>query len=185
MAKKFGKFILAATAITTAAAAAYYLSKKNNKDVCLEDEDLDDFSDDADDETERKYVELDMDGTEGKKKVDIEEITSKASATIAGVANKVAETANRVMGRTIEKVEDFFDDEDDETLADKVADAAEDLADKASDAAEDLADKADDLADKAADAVDDLTDKAADAAENLADKAEKIAEDVAEKADGE
>ena len=178
MAKKFGKFILAATAITTAAAAAYYLSKKNNKDVCLEDEDLDDFSDDADDETERKYVELDMDGTEGKKKVDIEEITSKASATIAGVANKVAETANRVMGRTIEKVEDFFDDEDDETLADKAADAAENLADKASDAAEDLADKA-------ADAVDDLTDKAADAAENLSDKAEKIAEDVAEKADGE
>ena len=63
MAKKFGKFLLLSAAVTTAAAAAYYFLQKKEASESVpaqEDEDLDDFSDDLDEDTDiiRNYVRL-------------------------------------------------------------------------------------------------------------------------------
>ena len=62
MAKKFGKFLVAATAIGAAAVGAYYYLQGKDKaarPVEDEDDDFDDFSDDLDeDEGERGYVTL-------------------------------------------------------------------------------------------------------------------------------
>ena len=78
MSRKFGKFMLTAAAVTTAAAAAYYFSQKKKADTEPDfDEDFDDFSDDGDEDTDHSYVELDMEGSEEKKKVDLEEMASK------------------------------------------------------------------------------------------------------------
>lgn len=115
MSKKFGKFILAATAVTTAAAAAYYFTQKKKENDLNTDEDFDDFSEDEDENC--SYVELDMEGAKSEadtsKAAGGEDMVSKAAATISNIANKIGETTGKVVGRTIEKVEEFFDDEDD------------------------------------------------------------------------
>lgn len=137
MSKKFGKFVLVATAVATAAAAAYYFSQKKKETVIGDDEDFDDFSEDAGEETstkERSYVELNMDGTPSEnsdsdseaansKKDSGDDMLAKAASTISNITNKIGETAGRVVGRTIEKVEEFFDDDEDEETAE--ADAAD------------------------------------------------------------
>lgn len=62
MAKKFGKFLVAVTAIGAAAAGAYYYLQGKDRAVrpaADEDDDFDDFSEDLDEEeAERGYVTL-------------------------------------------------------------------------------------------------------------------------------
>lgn len=95
MAKKFGKFLVTAAAISGAAAGAYYyLKKKNEAAEPIEDdfEDFDDFSEDLEEETEdttveeRSYVDLSLD--------------------------KAKEALENVATDAVEKTEEFFDDED-------------------------------------------------------------------------
>ena len=135
MSKKFGKFVLVTTALATAAAAAYYFSTKK-KELCTgddaESEEFDDFDKDLDAKTdnkaERSYVELNMDGTSSEKseteedKVSGSDMLAKAANKFSDLTNKISETAGRVVGRTIEKVEEFFDDED---VSDEKADDTE------------------------------------------------------------
>lgn len=96
MAKKFGKFLLLTTAVAAAAAGAYmYMqNKKSNMDDEADDfDDFDDFSEDLDSDTSdskdssaRNYVPLNHDIT--------------------------AESIENVSTDSVEKVEEFFDDED-------------------------------------------------------------------------
>ncbi len=98
MAKKFGKFLMAAAAVSGAAAGAYYyLKKKNEASAPIEDdfEDFDDFSEDLEEETDdeapaaaedRSYVDLSLD--------------------------KAKEALDNVATDAVEKTEEFFDDED-------------------------------------------------------------------------
>lgn len=109
MSKKIGKFILAATAVTTAAAAAYYFMRKD-RSITIDnlDEDFDDFSDESVDDSERSYVELNAEaGTSGDG-----ETPAKEPVTFTSLTKQIKKTAGRVVGRTIEAVEDFFDDEE-------------------------------------------------------------------------
>ena len=128
MSKKIGKFILAATAVTTAAAAAYYFMRKD-KAITIDgpDEDLDDFSDESVDDSERSYVELNHEtgNSEGEKN------SAKEPVSFTTLTKQIKKTAGRVVGRTIEAVEDFFDDEDKENAAEEesaVEGSAEDAA---------------------------------------------------------
>lgn len=130
MSKKFGKFILAATAVTTAAAAAYYFMRKD-KAITIDgpDEDFDDFSDESVDDSERSYVELNHEtgDSEGEKN------SAKEPVSFTTLTKQIKKTAGRVVGRTIEAVEDFFDDEDKEN-AEEEESAAEGSAEVAADA---------------------------------------------------
>lgn len=96
MAKKFGKFLMTAAAISGAAAGVYYyLKKKNESAEPIEDdfEDFDDFSEDLEEEEsedtadeDRSYVDLNLD--------------------------KAKEALENVATDAVEKTEEFFDDED-------------------------------------------------------------------------
>lgn len=86
MGKKFGKFLLFVSTIGAAFAGAYYFMKTKKSSPAEEDdyEDLDDDSEDTED-SERSYVSLHADGEDSGEQKD--------SGT---------------------KVEEFFDDEDDD-----------------------------------------------------------------------
>jgi len=96
MAKKFGKFLVTAAAISGAVAGAYYyLKKKNEAAEVIEDDfdDFDDFSEDLEEEEaedatgeDRSYVDLNLD--------------------------KAKEALENVATDAVEKTEEFFDDED-------------------------------------------------------------------------
>ncbi len=92
MGKKFGKFLLFVSTVGAAFAGAYYFMKSKQSSPAEEDdyEDLDDDSEESSD-GERSYVSLNSD--------------KDASATDAA---KDSETSGA-------KVEEFFDDEDDDS----------------------------------------------------------------------
>lgn len=108
MAKKFGKFVLFTAAAAAAGAGVYYYLK--NKEALAsnfdeEDEDYDDFSDDLEDEANRSYVALSHDDA-AVAKADAEEVAEEAPfEKLSSIVSDAAETAE-------EKVEEFFDEED-------------------------------------------------------------------------
>ena len=129
MAKKSGKILLLTAAVATAAAAAvYYLQKKDSTAPLHddEDEDYDDFNDELDDDTDvssRSYVPLHRENAEHSEETNAEkassdecaEPTEKPVTDVAAQAEPVAEQdapAAETSDKEIEKVEDFFDDED-------------------------------------------------------------------------
>ena len=132
MSKKIGKFILAATAVTTAAAAAcYFMRKDRSITIDNPDEDFDDFSDESVDDTERSYVELNAEaGTSG----DVEP-PAKEPVTFTSLTKQIKKTAGRVVGRTIEAVEDFFDDDDKENVDKASEDTSEETSGEEADKA--------------------------------------------------
>lgn len=103
MAKKFGKFLMFTAAVGAVAAGAYYYMQNKNKNNFEDDDDFDDFDDFSedldDDETtkdssakERSYVSLNLD--------DANPAEEKVSDTVTTPEN-------------LEKVEEFFDEDDD------------------------------------------------------------------------
>lgn len=103
MAKKFGKFLLFTAAVGSAAAAVYYyMQKKDSVTDMPEDEDYDDFSDDPneDNDSSRNYVSL---NTEGKADAPAGEDSEKKN-TFTPLTEQVK--------KTVETVEEFFDEED-------------------------------------------------------------------------
>lgn len=110
MAKKFGKFLLFTAAVGAVAAGAYlYMQRKNNHDIDDTDDfdDFDDFSEDPEENggassKERSYVSLNL-----EERPD---------------ASPEAETqeANASPGKTMEKVEEFFDDDDSDGSLDSI-----------------------------------------------------------------
>lgn len=131
MAKKFGKILLFTAAVTTAAAAAVYYLQKKDSDAPLhdgEDEDYDDFSDELDDDTDaasRSYVPLHREGAEHSEASDAEKApgneTSANDSSASGNDESAAKTAAdqeapiaETASEAIEKVEEFFGEEDSE-----------------------------------------------------------------------
>lgn len=108
MAKKFGKFLMVTAALGAVAAGAYYYLQGRERSVdddFNDDDDFDNFDDDLEDgapakETDRTYVDLDMDKAEGFKE--------GIDAAKAGTADKIVGAADKAEV----KVEEFFDDED-------------------------------------------------------------------------
>lgn len=108
MAKKFGKFLLFTAATAAACAGVYYYLQSKGKLAAdyngEEDDDYDDFGEDLDDtESGRSYVSLNHDtATEPKEEASSEAPFEKLSSLVSDAAEK-----------TEEKVEEFFDEDDD------------------------------------------------------------------------
>lgn len=130
MAKKFGKFVMATAVLSALAAGAYYFFVKKEDfldDDFDEDDDYDDFDEDLDDdevsaksETDRKYVDLDLtkaaEKAEDAAKEKAEEFKEGLNAAKAEASDKivgVAQDAAKAVNEAEAKVEEFFDDEDD------------------------------------------------------------------------
>lgn len=197
MSKKFGKFVLAATAVTTAVAAVYYFNKKKQETYVdiPEDDDLDVFRDDTPDE-DRTYVELTREESsagaaedgDGSKSAAVKEAATAVIDNLTTISSKVAKKAGTVINRTIEAVEGFLDDvSEDEGLGGIIHDASETVQDmaqavgeKAADVVEGVAEKAEDAAKKVEDAVEDAAKKAEDFAEDVTEKAEDAVKKAAD-----
>ncbi len=103
MAKKFGKFLMFTAAVGAVAAGAYYYMQNKGKNDFEDDDDFDDFDDFSEDldneepsndssKKERSYVSLNLDDAKSA-----EENNSEVAST----------------SENIEKVEEFFDEDDD------------------------------------------------------------------------
>ena len=122
MAKKFGKFLMVTAVLGAAAAGAYYYLQNRDRltdEDFDEDDDLDDFDDDLDDETsketDRNYVDLDLEKAEEFKeglKAATAEATDKVVGAVKETAEKTADTVKKAANKTEVKVEEFFDDDD-------------------------------------------------------------------------
>lgn len=130
MSKKFGKFFLAATVGAIAAGTYYFLKKKDAEmgDVFDEDDDFDDFDEDLDgedtsQEAERKYVDLDLakaaDAAAEKVEEKAEQFKEGLNAVKAEATDKIVGAVNdaaKAAGEAASKVEEFFDDDDDNSM---------------------------------------------------------------------
>ena len=107
---KGGKRLLGLLAIGAAAAGTYYYLQKKNSSIPTnmeDDEDLDNFEEDMEAKEEkgkRSYVSLDFDKVEQK--------VQGAAEKIGEVAGKAASSIGNMFAQAEGKVEDFFDEED-------------------------------------------------------------------------
>ena len=101
MAKNFGKFLLLTGAVAAAGAGVYYYLKKKD-DLAFEYED-DDFDNDApdDDASTRSYVSLEQTDN-----------TNEAESSEAEPFQKLSSLVFDITEKAEDKVEDFFDEED-------------------------------------------------------------------------
>lgn len=117
MAKKFGKFLMTTAALGALAAGAYYFQKKEALDdeIFDDDEDFDDFEDDLDEDedTERKYVDLDLGKAADAVAEKSEEFKEGLDAAKAEASEKIVGAVEDAAKATEAKVEEFFDDDDD------------------------------------------------------------------------
>lgn len=128
MAKKFGKVLLLTAALGAVAGGAYYYLK--GKDAFLDDDfdddDFDNFDEDLDEgDSDRNYVNLDLNKAETPEEA-LKGTGDQSDAAINGKDGKVdfkegiqaakAEATDKIVGGA-KKVEEFFDDEDDEYTA--------------------------------------------------------------------
>ena len=123
MAKKFGKFVLAAAAIGTAVGAVYYYLQKRDSEAAVldDDEDFDDFSDDLDDDTDlssRNYVPLNRESAEetsaaaaSENTVDTADHASDASSTDPAKEDTFTPLTEQVKEAAEERVEEFFNED--------------------------------------------------------------------------
>lgn len=125
MARKFGRLVMAAAALGAVAGGVYYYLK--NRDSFLEDDfdddDFDNFDGDPEEgESDRNYVNLDLSQAAESGEESPEEAESSASCACAeekkedfqaGIQVAQADAAEKTIGGA-KKVEEFFDDEDEE-----------------------------------------------------------------------
>lgn len=107
MAKKFGKIVLGAVAISAAVGGAYYYLTKKNQDVDaeFEDEDFDAFDVEFDDDdTSRSYTTLDSVVTK-------DEVEDTPVSTAKEEAEELINEATATLNEANNKIEDFFNDE--------------------------------------------------------------------------
>ena len=119
MAKKFGKFLMVTAAIGAVAAGAYYFLQSKDRFV---DDDFDNFDDDwEDDEAEkdsdRNYVDLDLDKAEDFKE-GLEAAKAEATDKVVGAVKETAEKVKKEADKAEVKVEEFFDDDDGDSSMD-------------------------------------------------------------------
>lgn len=103
--KKLGKFLLFTAGITAACAGVYYYLQNKDKFTCNyngdEDDDYDDFSEDLDDtDSNRSYVPLNHDGEK------------EEDGSFKKLSSLVSDAADTVKEKVGEKVEEFFDEDD-------------------------------------------------------------------------
>ena len=118
MAKKFGKFLMVTAALGAVAAGAYYYLQGKDRfvdDDFDDDDDFDNFDDDLeDDETkdsERNYVDLDLEKAEEFKE-GLNAAKAEATDKVVGVADEAAEKLKEAAEKVEVNVEEFFDDDD-------------------------------------------------------------------------
>lgn len=127
--KKFTKFLLSLIGLGTVVGGAfYYLKEKGYITVSRgeEDEDYDDFLEDENDCPERTYINVDTEAMAEKAKEVAQEIADeikdKAEDAYDGAKKLAGNAANNIAGALekawyeagdqVEKVEEFFNDED-------------------------------------------------------------------------
>ena len=109
MAKKFGKFLLF-TAVASAAAAGvyYFLKEKDAPIIPTDDEDFDAFGDDQEEtESNRTYVTITPEKPTESVAETVKKVFQEAKDTIVTKAASMKPFEG-------EKIEEFFDDEDEE-----------------------------------------------------------------------
>lgn len=119
MAKKFGKFLMVTAALGAVAAGVYYyLQGKDDfvDDDFDDDDDFDNFDEDLDDdgavkETDRNYVDLDLEKAEDFKE-GLNAAKAEATEKVVGAAKEVTDTVKEAADKAEVKVEEFFDDDD-------------------------------------------------------------------------
>lgn len=103
MAKKFSKVLLFTAAAAAVSGAAYYYMKKKDAELMAQlDEDYDDFSDDYDEETVRSYVPLSHENAPEKE-------------AFFTPLNEQASITDEPEDNAEEAVEEFFDEDDEDT----------------------------------------------------------------------
>ena len=125
MAKKFGKFLMVTAALGAVAAGAYYYLQGKDRfadDDFDDDDDFDNFDDDLDDDatakdSDRNYVDLDLDKTEEFKE-GLEAAKAEATDKIVGAVEDTAEKVKEAADKAEVKVEEFFDDDDGDSSMD-------------------------------------------------------------------
>ena len=125
MAKKFGKFLMVTAAIGAVAAGAYYFLQGKDRfvdDDFDDDDDFDNFDDDweedeAEKDSDRNYVDLDLDKAEDFKE-GLEAAKAEATDKIVGAAKETADKVKKEADKAEVKVEEFFDDDDGDSSMD-------------------------------------------------------------------
>ena len=125
MAKKFGKFLMTTAALSALAAGAYYYLKKKDSlddDYFDEEDDYDDFDEELDEEgadkkaeADRKYVDLDLTKAADAVSEKVDDFKEGLDAVKADAEDKVVgavEGAAKAVNNAETKVEEFFNDED-------------------------------------------------------------------------
>lgn len=119
MAKKFGKFLMVTAALGAVAAGVYYyLQGKDDfvDDDFDDDDDFDNFDEDLDDDdaakdTDRNYVDLDLEKAEDFKE-GLSAVKAEATDKVVGAVKEVTDTVKEAADKAEVKVEEFFDDDD-------------------------------------------------------------------------
>lgn len=123
MAKKFGRILMVTAALGAVAGGAYYYLKGRDAlmDDDFDDDDFDNFDDDLDEaDTDRNYVDLDLGKTEDGAKEEKEEIKEEIKEDFKeGIQAAQTEAADKVVG-SVKKVEEFFDDDDNDGSMDAI-----------------------------------------------------------------
>lgn len=111
MAKKFGKFLLFTAVASAAAAGVYYFLKEKDAPIIPtddEDEDFDAFGDDQEEtESNRTYVTITPEKPTESVAETVKKVFQEAKDTIVTKAASMKPFEG-------EKIEEFFDDEDEE-----------------------------------------------------------------------
>lgn len=116
--KKLMKFLLKLAAVGAAIGGVFaYLKKKGYISVTTDhaDEDLDDFSTPDEEGTERTYINIDTDAMKEKAKEMAQDAYDEAKKMADAAASNVADAVEKVWYKaedTVEKVEEFFNDEE-------------------------------------------------------------------------
>ena len=125
MAKKFGKFLMVTAALGAVAAGVYYYLQGKDRfvdDDFDDDDDFDNFDDDLEDDeaakdSDRNYVDLDLEKAEEFKE-GLNAVKAEATDKVVGVAEDAAEKLKEAADKIEVNVEEFFDDDDGDSSMD-------------------------------------------------------------------
>ena len=125
MAKKFGKLLMLTAALGAVAAGAYYYLQGKDRfvdDDFDDDDDFDNFDDDLEDDeaakdSDRNYVDLDLEKAEEFKE-GLDAAKAEATDKIVGASEDAAERLKEAADKVEVNVEEFFDDDDSDESAD-------------------------------------------------------------------
>ncbi len=154
---KFGKTVLAVTAVGVVAAGAYFYIKKKKQEVPTNmGEDDIEVTADGEATEKRSYVNLDFNAVEEKAKA--------AAGKVADVAAKAGTTIGGFVTQAEGKVEEFFNDKKEEVAAvvDEASEKVEEVGNAAAEKAETVAEEVAETVCEAGEAVEEATESKED-----------------------